>query len=99
MLTNAEVVPILKKYHSGGIFDFMGFTQEILAKAKPIIIRDETERIIQKLDDITRYVGSYEATINSRRAISLRGSGLYFDIDGFIKALKGGKNNDNKDSS
>lgn len=37
-LTNGEVVPILKKYHSGGIFDFMGFTQEILAKAKQHII-------------------------------------------------------------
>lgn len=61
--------------------------------AKTTSIKDaecqkRVERIFEEIDNINAYIGSYEATINSKRAISLRGSGLYFDIDGFMKALK-----------
>ncbi len=83
-LSNAEVVPILKKYHNGGIFNFMGFTEEILAIAKPIIERQERERIREQILDM--YDGALPEPYNEA-------------IRRIWQALKGGKNDDNKDSS
>lgn len=54
-------------------------------KAIPII----AEEILDYLgNNIVKYVDRYDNLLHSMRAISLRGSGLYFDIDGFSKALK-----------
>lgn len=53
--------------------------------------KQERERIEKELDNISKYVGNSEAIEGSKRAISLTGSRLYFDVDRFWQALKGGK--------
>lgn len=53
--------------------------------------KEERERLLGLLGGISYYVGSYDETIDSKRAISLRGSGLYFDFDRFEHALEEAK--------
>lgn len=62
LLTREDVVPILEKHHKNGILNFMGFVEDILAKAKPVIEKRERERIAKEiLDEVSKhkYLGEY----------------------------------------